>query len=207
MNDTVTQTKDPSSSFLLVIIGWMALVVGVFLVVALAMGWLSKVVYLSSIPGGTDGGANAESRLAGASALGLPTPDFRLPSLEGPAISPADYRGKVVVVDFWATWCGPCRLQAKVLEDLKAEVGDTVQFLAVDIGEDEQTVRDYVAKRPFPYPVLLDSSDSLSGPYKIYGLPTVMVINPQGEVVYHQVGVTSLEELRQQVAAAQEQEA
>lgn len=202
MNDTVAQPKDPAASYALAIVGWGALVIGAFLVIAVGMGWAAKVLFLGSTPAGVDGGS-ASSRLPAGQALAFPTPDFRLPTLDGGTSSPADYLGKVVVVDFWATWCGPCRLQAKVLEDLRAEVGDDVQFLAVDIGEDEKTVRNYVAKRPFPYPVLLDSSDSLSAPYNIYGLPTVMVINPAGQVVFHQTGVTDLAELRKEVAAAQ----
>ena len=203
MNDTVAKTKDPANTFALSIIGWAALVLAAFLIIAVAMGWLAKLVFLSDAPAATAANTSAgASSLPAGQASSFPTPDFRLPSLDGSAISPADYRGNVVVVDFWATWCGPCRLQAKVLEDLKAEVGDDVQFLAVDIGEDEQTVRNYAAKRPFPYPVLLDSKDSLSAPYKIYGLPTVMVVDPAGKVVFHQTGVTSLDELRKEVAAA-----
>ncbi len=200
MNDSIAKPKDPATSFPLAIVGWAALVLAALLIIAVAMGWLAKVVFLSSSP--AEIASPNSSGLPPGQAAAFPVPDFRLTSLEGPAISPADFRGKVVVVDFWATWCGPCRLQAKVLEDLQAEVGDTVQFLAVDIGEDESTVRNYVAKRPFPYPVLLDSQDTLSAPYKIYGLPTVMVIDPAGQVVFHQTGVTSLQELRKEVNAA-----
>lgn len=203
MNDTVVKTKYPATPQALAIVGWAALVIGAFLLLAVGMSWVARVTFLGTMPSGADGGGEmGASRLPAGQALAFPTPDFRLPSLDGGTISPADYLGKVVVVDFWATWCGPCRLQAKVLEDLRQEVGDDVQFLAVDIGEDEATVRDYVAKRPFPYPVLLDTADTLSAPYNIYGLPTVMVIGPTGQVVFHQTGVTDLDQLRKEVAAA-----
>lgn len=201
--NTVAKIQDPSKSILLAVIGWGALVLGVFLILALGMGWLSKVVYLSSIPGGIDADGASDSGLVAGPAGEFPVPDFRLPSLDGPVVSPAEFQGKVVVIDFWASWCGPCRLQAKVLEDLKAETGDGVQYLAVNIGEDEATVRRYVEKKPFSYPVLMDAADTLSGPYKIHGLPTVLVINTAGQVVFHQVGVTNLDALRREVQAAQ----
>ena len=98
-------------------------------------------------------------------------PDFRLASLGGDSLGPSSFSGKVVVFDFWATWCLPCHLQADILKQLHSEFADSgVEFVAISIGEPEDTVREFVDRRPFPYPVLVDPNDEVSVQLGIYGL-------------------------------------
>jgi thiol-disulfide isomerase/thioredoxin len=122
---------------------------------------------------------------------------FRLPTLEGRKVGPGDFRGKVVVIDFWATWCGPCFLQADILHRLHGEYPKKdVQFLAVNVAEDEKTVRAFVAKRPFPYPVLLDKHESVSGELGVLGLPTLLIVDRKGEISYLRPGIVPEMRLR-----------
>jgi thiol-disulfide isomerase/thioredoxin len=125
--------------------------------------------------------------------------DFRLETLEGPHTGPPDFPDQVVVVDFWATWCTPCRAQAAILEELHAEwADDGVQFLAVDVAEERSTVEEFVQQNPFPYPVLLDPEDELSADLGLMALPTLMVVDRDGQVIYFEAGVVDkprLEEL------------
>jgi len=133
----------------------------------------------------------------GPSAAGGPAPVFRLASLDGGEIGPQDYPGQVVLLEFWATWCVPCHAQADILEPLYGEYRDRgVEFLAVGLGEDEELVRRFVAANPFPYPVLIDPADELSWELGIAALPTLMVIDREGEIAYFDAGVVGEDELR-----------
>ena len=184
----------------LAILRWLLIVAALFGVLAVAMSWIARSVTIASPvpepPGVVDADADA------ATGSPYPAPDFRLASLEGGRMGPPDFAGQVVLVEFWATWCGPCRLQAKFLEELHEELdGNGVQFLAVAVGEDEATVSEFVADKPFPYPVLLDPEDSLGPRYRIYGLPTVMIVDRQGAVSFLETGVSDAAKLRRELAA------
>jgi len=123
--------------------------------------------------------------------------DFHLKSVDGRLLGPKDFRGQVVVVDFWATWCLPCHLQAQILAPLHQEYKDKgVQFLAANAGEDEATVRSFLKRKPFPYPVLLDPEDRVSTELGILSLPTLLVIDRTGKVRYFDAGVLDAPSLR-----------
>ncbi len=191
--DSPAETAAASRTQLLALVRWLLLVAVVFGALAAGLHRISK----SSLSASPVPGSLPEAEAT------LPAPDFRFASLEGRAIGPEDYSGDVVLVELWATWCGPCRLQAKYLEELHTELKDTdVRFLAISVGEDEATVREYVARKPFPYPVLIDPEDTLSQRYQIYGLPTVMIVDRQGAVSFLETGVSDAEKLRRALRAA-----
>lgn len=140
---------------------------------------------------------NGTAQGPGAPAAVGSTPKFRLKTLDGRVLGPADFRGKVVLVDFWATWCGPCHVQARALEPVYRDFKNrSVQFLAVNVGEDESTVRSFIQEQPVAYPVLLDPSSSASNELAVYALPTVMVIDKKGRISFLQPGFTDGDTLR-----------
>lgn len=141
--------------------------------------------------------------VAGSLQEGDPAPAFQLQSLDGRRLGPQDFEGQVVLVEFWATWCPPCHLQADILKPLYPEYSrHGVEFLAVDLGEDEETVREFVEDRPFPYPVLIDPDDELSYELGIQALPTLMIVDRAGGVTYFSPGVLEEDELREVLARA-----
>lgn len=126
-----------------------------------------------------------------------PAPDFRLVSLNGETYRLADFRGQVVVLELWATWCGPCRMQAEILHEVYSEVDRSqVEFLAVSLGESRETVASFVEKDPFTYPVLLDPEEALGVAFEVFALPTVVVVDPEGLIRFAQPGITDAGTLR-----------
>jgi thiol-disulfide isomerase/thioredoxin len=133
--------------------------------------------------------------------------DFQLPTLDGRRLGPPDLPGRVVVVDFWASWCAPCHLQTAILEKLRPQYAPHgVEFLAVNSGEDEATVRQFVADKPFDFPVLLDPGEKVSARLGVMALPSLMIVDREGDVVYFRAGIVPerrLRELLQQAGAPQ----
>ncbi len=116
-----------------------------------------------------------------------PAPDFTLPSLDGRTISLRDYRGKKVVLSFWASWCGPCRLELPALRSfyLRAHKPDSAfEMLTINLDEDRNSAEAAAKKTKLPFPVLLDPSQKIAGAYGVYGIPALMVIDQNGRVVY-----------------------
>jgi thiol-disulfide isomerase/thioredoxin len=106
-------------------------------------------------------------------------------------------------VDFWATWCGPCHLQAKVLEPVHRDFEKRgVQFLAANVGEDERTVKRFLESSPFPYPVLMDSNSAVSNKLGVYALPTLIIIDKKGKISFLNPGLTDGDTLRRALKEA-----
>jgi len=115
--------------------------------------------------------------------------DFTLQDLDGETHQLTKYRGKVVIVNFWATWCPPCRFELPSMDKAyQALQEEGVVMLAINVGEDSDTIFSFTADYPVTFPLLLDRSGTVIKQYPVIGLPTSFVINPQGQIVYRVIG-------------------
>lgn len=120
---------------------------------------------------------------------GFPAPDFALRDLQGRTVRLSDYRGKIVFLNLWATWCPPCREEMPSMERLSRKLqGRDFVMLAVSEDEDPSTVRGFVEQMKLSFPVLLDSQGTLPSRYGVTGYPETFVIDRGGSVIQHVIG-------------------
>lgn len=130
-------------------------------------------------------------------------PGFDLPLLDGRQVRLEEHLGKVVLLDFWATWCGPCEVQMPVLDKLWEEAGGG-DLMIVGVSVDTRPsaeVAAWVAERGFEYPIALGSSE-LAMDYNVRGFPAMVVIDPKGGIYTQHMGVWSQSKLEEAIEAA-----
>ena len=112
-------------------------------------------------------------------------PDFTLRQIDGPNLRLGEQRGRVVMVNFWATWCGPCRVELPHLARLHHKYrGSGFTLLGVNIDEDPNAARALVGKMGLKFPVLLDTEKKVVGSYDLNAMPATVLIDKDGRVRY-----------------------
>lgn len=116
-----------------------------------------------------------------------PAPPLRLPDADGKTVDLAAFRGKVVLINFWATWCPPCRQELPSLDRLKKRfAADAFEIFAVNVGEDPETVFDFAGNPG--YRMLFDRDAKAMAAWPAKGIPTTLLVDRQGRLAYRAVG-------------------
>jgi thiol-disulfide isomerase/thioredoxin len=123
--------------------------------------------------------------LAGASSAPGPAPDFKLPVRDGGELALDDLKGQVVMINFWASWCGPCRQEFPLLDQMQQRyepLGFTI--LGVNVEEDTVDAERWLVKTPVSFPILFDRENSVSQLYDVHAMPSTVFIDREGQVRY-----------------------
>lgn len=124
----------------------------------------------------------------------VPAPDFELLSTDGELISLSGQQGKVVVVNFWATWCGPCVQEIPMFQDYFNQYGSDLVILGINEKESPDVVRAFLKEFNVSYPILFDRSADLAPVYRLMALPVTVFVDRDGILRFHHVGIMSEEQ-------------
>lgn len=123
----------------------------------------------------------------------FPAPEFTLSDLEGNKVSPSDYKGKTLIINFWATWCIPCIQEMPDLEKLyKERKSEGLELLMVNAKESKDVVKKYIDEKGYTFRVLLDEKGDVMRKYQVFGLPSTYFIDEKGIVQYFYMGQLTL---------------
>jgi peroxiredoxin len=133
----------------------------------------------------------------------VPAPDFRATRADGTTVSLADFRGKRVVLSFWASWCGPCQEEMGLLKEFYEAhhtASSDFEILAISIDEDTAQATHFAAKNKLSFPVLLDPHERIAKAYEEKGIPTLFIIDKDGSISYAHAGYETTDPLRKVLA-------
>ncbi|WP_258881082.1 TlpA family protein disulfide reductase [Clostridium tagluense] len=127
--------------------------------------------------------------------------NFKLKDLNGKDVALSDFKGKKVFLNFWASWCGPCKAEMPTIEKLYQQTKDSdLVILTINIGEDKSTAKSFIDNNKYNFTVLVDSNQNVAAQYNISALPTSFFIDKEGNIVSTIKGGLTLEEMKNNIS-------
>ena len=166
------------------------------------LAFFALLAWASVKSGGNPGGLGVNDEFGQVNVETEAARDFTLELLSGPhpddtTVNLAQLRGKVVLLDFWASWCGPCRIEAPTLAQVYQEYREkNVEFIGIDIWDGRQDALDHIERFSVPYPNGIDSNGTIAIDYGVKGIPEKIFISQEGTVAKKFVGPISAQALR-----------
>ncbi|MBV8844788.1 MAG: TlpA family protein disulfide reductase [Bryobacterales bacterium] len=128
---------------------------------------------------------------------GKPVPELVATGLDGVPVALSTFRGKTVLLDFWASWCPPCRADASALRKLHERYGNkNLEIIGISVSEDRKIVQEFLNEHPAGYPIILSSENEMPRPFQVYAIPTYVIIDENGLVQSAAEGDQGFGELR-----------
>ena len=124
-------------------------------------------------------------------AVGSIAPDFELANLENESLRLSKMRGKIVILNFWATWCEPCKVEMPFFEDFYQGSQSDLEILAINFDEPALQVEQFVDEFQMSFPVLLDPGGLIQELYRVRGYPTTFVVDEEGVIQFHHIGLVT----------------
>lgn len=140
--------------------------------------------------------ASQEAASMGGLKVGAKAPDFDLKTLAGDKVKLSDLKGKKVMLNFWATWCPPCKAEMPAMEEFHKEAGDDVVILAVNI-DPHLDVKAFIDENGITFPILLDEEDKVNETYQVLSIPTTYFIDTKGNIGNKYIGAMNLDAMKQ----------
>ncbi len=157
--------------------------------------WLPALILLAGCSGSSSGTSEGITE-------GHRAPDFRLEALDGSQVSLREHEGQVVLINFWATWCEPCRVEIPDLEAVyQARRDDGFAVLGVNSQETRGAVEPFVTSMGVSYPILMDESGRVAKTYRPVGLPMSVLVDQEGIIQVRHLGLLTADQLQEYLAA------
>ena len=176
-----------------------------FTIIGAMVAWaVYDFMFTGNGAGDTQNNSETQSAISGEAAdtglaVGKTAPDFTLQTLDGEETSLSDYRGKPVFVNFWATWCPPCRAEMPDMEKLYGNMD--IEILAVnmtDTEKNEEAVTTFVEETALTFPILMDMEGDLSSAYNVKAYPTSYLIDADGKISFIAYGAMNYNQMVQE---------